>query len=138
MTKQPVKQLGFGNWVAPDAAWLEEQHVTLGKSIKQIAQEVGAAPPRVRRWLKKARVLKKLRYTDTVAEVGAPKVKDNGYDWEPPSKEWLADKHLTQEIALFDIADEIGASQGTIQRWLKAYGLPARAYPRRKQTYKRR
>lgn len=113
-------------------AWLIERYVVRGLSIEQIAREVGVAAPKIRRRVRDYRLLPKQRYSDN-AEPGAPTLKPGDYYWNPPSKAWLTDQHLTQQKAISDIAADIGASEGTIRRWLTAEGLPIRAYPTRKQ-----
>lgn len=115
--------------------YLTKQYVERGLSVEQIARETGVDASKIRRRISDYRLLTKQRYSDN-AEPGAPTLKLGDYYWNPPSREWLIEQHVSREVAISDLAAEVGASQGTIRRWLAAEGLPVRAYPTRRQKCK--
>ena len=121
--RAPKKHSDGYRWSPPDAEWLEQQYLTLGKSKKTIAAEVGSGQGTVRRWLREAAV--------TRASIdGSPRKFGSGHSicWTPPSKKWLEHRYITLGIPAYTIALKIGADGSTVMRWLKQLGIPQWSY----------
>jgi len=117
---------------APSKEVLEEQYVHQSKPVAQLARELGATVQQVRYWLKKHRLLKKQRFVDcSHDDPGRPPVLLPGdHYWYPPDTEWLQHQHYLLGKTTYEIATMIGASQGTVNKWLAEEGLPILRYPR--------
>lgn len=62
----------------------------------------------------------------------APRQHANGYNWDPPDKEWLEYQYVTLDKSARTIAEEFGVGGlATVQDWLLIAGIPTRPLGRK-------
>ena len=116
--KKPKKK-DATHWIAPDGEWLKAQHLVQGKTLKQIAEEVGADEAVIQRWVRKLGVYEGL---DRPYKVGA----GSGMRFYGVTKEWLEERYIVQDMSAKQIGDEIGSSHNAVVKWLQKYGIELR------------
>lgn len=95
-------------WVSPDREWLEYHYLTLGKSGRQIAQEVGVSGWTVTKWLDEKGI-------------------DSSKDKRCPDEERLLSQYLVLGRSTCQIGKDLGVSPHTIRRWLQDLEVPCRS-----------
>ena len=107
-----------------DNAWLTRKYAIEQLSMGNIAKECGVRTSTIADWIKKHRIFKR-----TLSET-AMLTRDHKITYGPHnanatyrSMRWLREKRFKEGLTLKEIGELCGASNTTIQRWLKKYEL---------------
>ncbi len=96
-----------GRFEMPDREWLENQFLTLGKSQRRIAQEVGCNRWTVRAWTKYHNLQKPNFHPLRVN----------------PGRDWLYHNYIDLNKTVCELATELGCSTQPVMTRLKEYGI---------------
>jgi transposase len=113
---------GVGNSHAlRDRAWLYEQYVKKQQSTTQIASKTDVSYNTVNHWLRKHGI----------------EIRDrSGIPNDSPLRnaDWLREQYVANKRGIRDIADELGRSETTVDRWIQKHGIDRRGreWPRGK------
>lgn len=124
--KAPSK-LDNRHWDWPDGEWLEDQCFVRGKTITQIARELGCAVTTVSYWMRKLGV--DVEHLFPEGEIHSPIRVGNGsfgtrcYGW---SKEWLEQQYVDQYKSVTEIADELEITRAAVCLQLQKFDIPRR------------
>jgi transposase-like protein len=96
-----------------DAAWLRARYVDEGRSLAQIAAELGCAKQLVHYWLRTH---------------GIPARTQTRFAGTPAltNPEWLRARYVTQRRTSAEIAADVGCPATTVKAALRVYGIPTR------------
>ena len=111
--------------------WLEEQYVTMGKYIKQIADEMGVTSNCIRQWLIKHQI--PIRKTWIIKE-SARVIPSGKLPEEMRIK--IANRYIQGESA-YKIAASISVSSCTVCKHLRHMGIPVRHNAKRDDVSRR-
>lgn len=89
--------------------WLYEQYIEKDLTIKEIAEIINCSLSTVNRWLRELNIPYKMESCIN------PRYKD---------RDWLCDQYVNQGKTIYEIADEIGVGDSTIQRWIHILKVP--------------
>ena len=136
--KAPL-QVNRGNrkWEPPDQEWIEYQFIALGRSARQLAQDVGCSGWVTQQWIKRAGLRKPRAILD---DPGAPQICGYGDSarFVNVNRAWLCRQYIELDKSSNQIAEELGTSAFIVCKWLKKYDVPVRnAEMRRKRHSKR-
>ena len=91
-----------------DKSWLENQYITLGKTVKEIANEFGYSKYVIDKWLRRFQI--------------ARPDSDNTELYK--DKDWLYEQNITLNKTFVQISKETGYNVSTLKKWAKVHGLP--------------
>ena len=91
-----------------DKSWLENQYITLGKTVKEIANEFGYSKYVIDKWLRRFQI--------------ARPDSDNIELYK--DKDWLYEQNITLNKTFVQISKETGYNVSTLKKWAKVHGLP--------------
>lgn len=96
-------------------SWLREQYLQNDKSTYEIADKLEVSRSTISRWLDKHGIEK--GQTRGKSESARPP-EDTYRD-----QAWLRQQYLQNDKSVTEIADEIGVSQSTVDRWINRHGI---------------
>lgn len=91
-----------------DKSWLENQYITLGKTVKEIANEFGYSKYVIDKWLRRFQI--------------ARPDSDNTELYK--DKDWLYEQNITLNKTFVQISKETGYNVSTLKKWAKVHGIP--------------
>lgn len=91
-----------------DKSWLENQYITLGKTVKEIANEFGYIKYVIDKWLRRFQI--------------ARPDSDNTELYK--DKDWLYEQNITLNKTFVQIAKETGYNVSTLKKWANIHSLP--------------
>ena len=91
-----------------DKSWLENQYITLGKTVKEIDNEFGYSKYVIDKWLRRFQI--------------ARPDSDNTESYK--NKDWLYEQNITLNKTFVQIAKETGYNVSTLKKWAKVHNLP--------------
>lgn len=91
-----------------DKSWLENQYITLGKTVKEIANEFGYSKYVIDKWLRKFQI--------------ARPASDNTELYK--NKDWLYEQNITLNKTFVQISKETGYNVNTLKKWAKIHSIP--------------
>lgn len=100
-----------------NADWLHTQYVVLGKSSREIAEEVGTGKSTILRWLDNHDIEKR----------GVGDSKGANLDKEYTDERWMKREYVKNCRSTHDIADELDVTNQTIYRWLLIHDIDPRS-----------
>lgn len=101
-----------------DVAWLRDQYESQGKTMKQIAAEVGCTEPLVRQALHKHAIEVRSGRAAQIRDAATHKISDVA---------WLRQRYIADQASATEIAAEIGVSPVTIKNALVRHEIPVRS-----------
>jgi transposase-like protein len=97
--------------------WLREQYCKQQKSISEIADELGVDNKTVRNWMQRHGIDRR----------SATEAQTDGDLERLKNEEWLREQYSERERTTYEIADELGLSQGTVRNWMQRHGIDRRS-----------
>lgn len=97
--------------------WLREQYCERGRTMEQIADEVGVSVYLVRKWMQEHEIDRRSPAESQVD--GDLELLDD--------EEWLREQYYEREKTLKEIADEVGLSEKTVRNRMKRYDIERRS-----------
>lgn len=112
-------------WWPPDREWLEHQVWELGKSGRQIADELGCSAWLVNEWKRNGGLRKPIAISD---DPGAPRRIGFGCGarFVGITREWLYRQYVELDKSMRDIGGEVGISANGVKVWLEKFDIPVR------------
>jgi len=90
--------------------WLREKYVTEGLTQADIAEVCDSTQSTISYWIRKHDI----------------EHSHSSYEHKRPSKSWLQQEYHDKERTQYEIADELGVSQGVVWRWFEQLGIESR------------
>lgn len=95
-----------------DERWLREQYIVEGRTVPDLADELGVSVAAVCKWMERYGI-----------DCGRGPTPDNT-DYR--DEEWLREMYVERHLSVYDIADACDVTISTISRWLNKHGIETR------------
>lgn len=102
----------------PDKEWLHFQYWVLGKTQKEIANEVGVCQSTVSQHMRRKDI--------PTRELDEAFSRHQGTAERLRNEDWLREKYSEQKFSAVEIAEMVDVSTPTIYRWMEKHGIATR------------